>query len=93
MAAGSHFNPNNHSHACPPNSDRHAGDFGNFTANARGVATVDFLSNSISLTWGQANNVIGRAIIVHAGHDDCHSQPVGNSGGRIAQGVIGVAKP
>jgi Cu-Zn family superoxide dismutase len=40
---------------------------------------------------GTLNPIIGRGVIIHAGRDD-GGQPTGNAGGRIAQGVIGVAK-
>jgi len=41
---------------------------------------------------GNKNPILGRGVIVHAKQDD-GSQPVGNAGGRVACGVIGVANP
>jgi Cu-Zn family superoxide dismutase len=38
------------------------------------------------------NSIIGKSIIVHKGEDDLKSQPAGNSGPRVACGVIGNAK-
>jgi Cu-Zn family superoxide dismutase len=38
-------------------------------------------------------SIIGRGLIVHANPDDLKTQPTGNAGGRLACGVIGVAKP
>jgi Cu-Zn family superoxide dismutase len=35
-----------------------------------------------------ANSIIGRAVIVHGGPDDLKSQPAGNSGPRVACGLI-----
>jgi Cu-Zn family superoxide dismutase len=40
---------------------------------------------------GPANPIVGRAVIIHAKSDD-GSQPVGNAGVRVGQGVIGIAK-
>jgi Cu-Zn family superoxide dismutase len=34
------------------------------------------------------DDIVGKAIIVHAGEDDFVSQPTGAAGGRIACGVI-----
>jgi Cu-Zn family superoxide dismutase len=44
--------------------------------------------HSISLTEGAANNVVGRALVVHRDRDDFTSQPAGNSGPRIACALI-----
>ena len=44
------------------------------------------------LKFSGENSILGRAVIVHEKVDDW-SQPVGNAGGRVACGVIGVAKP
>ncbi len=90
MATGGHYNPEGHEHGLPDKDKRHAGDFGNLEANAEGKATLTFTVNNLSVA-GAKNPVLGRAIIVHAKPDD-GSQPVGNAGPRIAQGVIGVAK-
>jgi Cu-Zn family superoxide dismutase len=37
---------------------------------------------------GGANDVVGRGVVLHANPDDYRSQPAGNSGPRIACGVI-----
>lgn len=88
MATGGHFNPEKHEHALPEHKVRHAGDFGNIEANADGVADFEIVVDNIDLT-GDDNAIIGRGLIVHAKPDD-GSQPVGNAGARLAQGVIGV---
>ena len=38
-------------------------------------------------------SIIGRGVIVHEKADDLKSQPTGDAGGRVACGVIGIAKP
>jgi Cu-Zn family superoxide dismutase len=45
----------------------------------------------MSLT-NDKDSVIGRSVVVHAKADDLKSQPAGDSGARIACGVIGIAK-
>lgn len=91
MSAGGHYNPEGHPHGLPGNDTRHAGDFGNVTADDEGKARFVLSVNNISVS-GQRNPILGHAVIVHAKPDD-GSQPVGNAGGRIACGVIGIANP
>ena len=88
-SAGGHYNPEGHAHGLPDKSERHAGDLGNLQANNEGVAEYTVTVENISIA-GVKNPIIGRGVIVHAKHDD-GGQPVGNAGGRIAAGVIGIA--
>ncbi len=88
---GGHYNPKGHDHALPDKKKRHAGDLGNLKADDEGNAEITIVVDNISL-FGKKNPIVGRAVIVHAGEDD-GGQPTGNAGSRIAQGVIGVAKP
>jgi Cu-Zn family superoxide dismutase len=88
-SAGVHYNPEGHPHALPTENVRHAGDLGNVQADAQGKARYEIRVNNITVA-GTKNPVIGRSVIVHAKPDD-GGQPVGNAGGRIACGVIGIA--
>ena len=90
-SAGAHFNPTNQPHAGPDAVARHEGDMGNVEADASGNAKLDYVDHQISLTNDQ-QSVIGRSVVVHAKADDLKSQPAGDSGARIACGVIGRAK-
>jgi Cu-Zn family superoxide dismutase len=90
-SAGAHFNPTNKPHAGPDATERHVGDMGNVEADASGKAKLEYVDHHISLTNDQAS-VIGRSVVVHAKADDLKSQPAGDSGARIACGVIGRAK-
>jgi Cu-Zn family superoxide dismutase len=91
MSAGGHYNPENHPHGLPTNEMRHAGDLGNLAADNEGKVHYEITVKNISIAGTKAP-IIGRGVIVHAKVDD-GSQPVGNAGGRIACGVIGVAAP
>lgn len=90
-AAGSHFNPTNSRHGIPGADYGHLGDMGNINFfDETGEAFYSFENDRISLNG--VNSIIGRAVIVHELQDDC-SDPVGNAGVRLAQGVIGIANP
>lgn len=90
-SAGGHYNPEGHSHAGPETAMRHAGDLGNLKSDAQGKAHLELTVDNLSLC-GPKNPILGRAVIVHAKADDLKSQPTGESGPRIACGVIGIAK-
>jgi Cu-Zn family superoxide dismutase len=89
-SAGGHFNPMGQPHGAPDASARHVGDLGNIQAGADGVATLDWTDKE--LAFDGKHGVVGRAVIVHAKADDLKTQPTGDAGGRVACGVIGVAK-
>ena len=86
-SAGGHFNPDNAKHGAPDAAEHHMGDLGNLEADASGHAhydrTVDFLELAVD-----PKTIDGKAVIIHAGEDDLRSQPAGNSGARVACGVI-----
>jgi superoxide dismutase, Cu-Zn family len=89
-SAGAHFNPTNQPHAGPDTAARHEGDMGNVEADASGNAKLHYVDRQISLT-NDAKSAIGRSVVVHAKPDDLKTQPAGDSGARIACGVIGWA--
>ena len=89
-SSGGHFNPEGHDHAAPTAKMRHVGDLGNIEANADGEATYDRVDPELALSG--EHSIIGRAVIIHAGTDDLKSQPTGDAGGRVAGGVIAIAK-
>ena len=90
-SAGGHFNPTNHQHGAPDATDRHAGDLGNIEADASGKAHLEWSDKMMKLEG--SDSIVGHAVIVHEKADDLKTQPTGDAGGRVACGVIGVAKP
>ncbi len=91
-SAGSHYDPVQTKHHGMPNDKMsHAGDMGNIEADENGRAHYELVLEGATID-GTQSPVLGRAVIVHANVDD-FSQPVGNAGGRIGCGVIGLAKP
>ena len=82
LMAGSHFNPFNQKHGDPKKETNHLGDLGNLISNNKGQA-----NDSVTIK-GNLKNLFGRSMIIHASPDDLISQPTGNSGPRIACGVI-----
>jgi len=89
-SAGAHFNPDQQPHGDPGGDSHHAGDMLNLRSDAQGMAQVDTIVHGVSLHSGGAADLIGKAIVVHENPDDYTTQPSGDSGARIACGVIGV---
>ena len=90
LATGGHFNPDKEKHGGPDDKERHAGDLGNIVADETGKVTLKMTDKLIRLSGD--HSIVGRGLIVHAKEDDLKTQPTGDAGGRVAQGVIGVAK-
>lgn len=85
-SAGGHFNPGATEHGCPPEADRHGGDFGNLEI-AGGMGTLEISSELVTVEEGP-RSVVGKAVILHEMTDDCTSQPTGDAGARHACGVV-----
>lgn len=92
-SAGPHYNPLGRQHGLENPAGPHAGDAHNFTINADGTGRASFTTDRVSLTEGSTSLLDndGSSIVIHAGVDDQMSQPAGNSGGRIACGVLKAA--
>ena len=87
MSAGGHFNPGNKPHGYHMATERHAGDLPNVRADASGNAKATFQTSLLAIGSG-AHDILGKGVIVHRDPDDFNSQPAGNSGPRIACGII-----
>ncbi|WP_198314479.1 superoxide dismutase family protein [Chitinibacter sp. GC72] len=86
-SAGGHFNPGKVKHG-QQDSEHHLGDLANLKADANGRVMVEMMLMDFSLNPKADHSIIGRAVVIHANPDDYMSQPAGNSGPRIACGVI-----
>ena len=87
MSAGGHFNPAGKPHGDPNVPDHHAGDMPMLQAGASGSATLPAELGVITIGSG-ATDIVGKSVIVHKDADDFKTQPTGNSGARVACGVI-----
>jgi Cu-Zn family superoxide dismutase len=83
ISAGSHYDTDKHKHGGPETAEHHSGDLGNITADDAGNAHLEIMLKNMKL-----DSLVGKSVIVHANEDDLKSDPAGNSGGRIAGGVI-----
>lgn len=87
MSAKGHFNPHGKPHGNPSSAEHHAGDLPAIQADKDGRAKLNVLLEGISVTPGPGS-IVDRGLIIHADPDDYKTQPTGNSGARIACGVI-----
>ena len=90
--AGAHFNPGSKQHGARNPSGPHAGDMPfNLTVGADGTDKTEFSTKGISLDPQAMDSVFtgdGTSIVIHAKADDMITDPSGNSGARIACGII-----
>jgi Cu-Zn family superoxide dismutase len=88
-SAGGHFNPDAKKHGFDNPDGHHAGDMKNFTVGADGKAKIKTEDADVTLKDGPHSLLSnGAAIVVHAKADDYKTDPSGNSGDRVACGVI-----
>ena len=88
--AGGHYNPMGKEHGLENPKGPHAGDNPNIVIPASGIGKVAFSTNLVSLTPGTASlfDADGSSLVIHAAADDQMTNPAGNSGARIACGVV-----
>jgi Cu-Zn family superoxide dismutase len=87
MSAGGHFNPTGKPHGNPSAPDHHTGDISMLVADASGNASLSMELGTMTVGSG-ATDIVGKAVIVHKDPDDYTTQPTGNSGARVACGLI-----
>jgi Cu-Zn family superoxide dismutase len=88
--AGGHFNPDAKKHGKDNPDGMHAGDLLNIEVGADGTGNANL--RAMNVTLGDGPNSLfhdgGTALVIHATADDYKTDPSGNSGARIACGVI-----
>lgn len=90
-SAGGHFNPEHSTHGFNNPGGPHAGDLPNLEVGEDGSVTESFIAELVTLKKGESNSLLregGTSLMIHADPDDNISQPAGDSGARIACGVI-----
>ena len=90
QSAGPHFNPDGKKHGFDNPEGHHAGDNANLVVGPDGKAEVQIQSKDVTL--GSDNHSLfsngGTSLVIHAKMDDQKTDPAGNSGDRIACGVV-----
>jgi Cu-Zn family superoxide dismutase len=91
-SAGGHFNPSSAHHGIHNTQDPHphVGDLANLVVDQSGKAKATFTVQGATLGDGTDSlfHEGGTALVIHAKADDLMSDPSGNSGDRVACGVI-----
>jgi Cu-Zn family superoxide dismutase len=95
-SAGGHFNPIGRVHGKHSTNGPHAGDLGNISVKKDGTGLLAFTTPHLNLSPGAATNPAaagGLSIVIHADPDDERTDPSGNSGARIACGLLKLLPP
>jgi Cu-Zn family superoxide dismutase len=89
-SAGGHFNPEKKQHGTLNPQGAHAGDLPNIAVDGYGNGRMETTTNRLTLGGGATSvfDADGSALVVHGAKDDFKTDPTGNSGNRIACGVI-----
>ena len=89
-SAGPHFNPAGKQHGTQNPAGPHGGDLPNLEVAASGEGGIDATTKLVTLQPGSTSLLgpAGTSLVVHAAADDYKTDPSGNSGDRIACGVI-----
>lgn len=91
-SAGGHWNPTGEEHGRWGEDSFHLGDLGNIPVGSDGTGYIERTTDLWEMGTGSDRDIVGKAIIVHAGEDDFTSQPSGAAGARIGCGVIELAE-
>jgi Cu-Zn family superoxide dismutase len=89
-SAGGHFNPGGKQHGRMNPAGPHAGDLPSLVVAASGEGGLDTTTKAVTLSPGPTSlfSDKGTSIVIHAAPDDEKTDPTGNSGARIACGVV-----
>ncbi len=89
-SAGAHFSPTKKDHGTHSKRGPHAGDLGNIDVSSNGTVqtTIESEHMNLGISMKSLQLGAGTSLVIHAKEDDTKTQPSGNSGDRIACGVI-----
>jgi len=91
-SAGPHWNPTGRQHGRDNPQGRHMGDLPNLVVGSDGRGSFENSVPGAALAGGSPGTLLdadGAAVVIHAQADDYRTDPSGNSGARIACGVLG----
>jgi Cu-Zn family superoxide dismutase len=93
--AGGHFNPRNAKHGLQTSDGPHAGDLPNISIGSDGKGRFSMNVSRFTLSPGTLSlmDADGSAIVIHAAVDDGITDATGNSGARVACGVVVMGTP
>jgi Cu-Zn family superoxide dismutase len=93
-SAGGHVNPTKAQHGTSNPRGPHGGDLPDITVDASGRGHLETTATRVTLDKGGASilDPDGSALVIHEKPDDLRTDPDGNSGARIACGVINPAE-
>ncbi len=88
--AGGHYNPGGKKHGLKSLVGSHAGDLPNLDVGTDRTGRLEYVTKLVTLGPGPTSlfDADGSALLIHANPDDEMTDPTGNSGGRIACGVL-----
>ncbi|CAM4485396.1 Cu-Zn family superoxide dismutase [Paenibacillus endophyticus] len=90
-SAGDHYNPGGKQHGFNNPKGYHNGDLPNIEVGANGKVIADIASADVTLLKDKPNSLLkegGTSLIIHEKADDYTTDPSGNSGNRVACGII-----
>ena len=90
-SAGAHFNPTKAEHGTSNPRGPHAGDLPDVAVDAEGKGHLEVTAKRVTLDKKVTASLLdadGSAIVIHERADDKRTDPAGDSGPRIACGVI-----
>ncbi len=91
-SAGPHWNPTGQKHGKDNPAGMHKGDLPNLLVGTDGRGSFEYTIPNAGLSGMLPNRLIdgdGAAVVIHASADDYRTDQSGNSGARIACGVLG----
>jgi Cu-Zn family superoxide dismutase len=90
-SAGPHWNPTGQQHGKNNPRGMHKGDLPNLAVGTDGRGSFEFTIPRASISGGGTPllDPDGAAVVIHTAADDYRTDPSGNSGGRMACGVLG----